>query len=304
METIQSLGLRTFKTDFKGNIIESSKTGIPEAISIPVAAYMESKPYLSQHRVQIVPYNGHELLELVLGKINEVLPSEDRAWGNIIVYKSHLDLHGFTDRAKELNGTKVPVLTPDVTVDNVAFGKYITKLNLLGDSRHSLTLAMKWSPNEMEVAIGTDVSVCDNFNIFTKQNIIRTNMKFNYESMMQYIEDQLHKAEEIFQTDLATINRLSNAPLNDRSVRYLLGDMSLRYATGTPVVSITDHNEITRNIAADMKEGKSVSSMWDFTNHGTSALRLNKSGSEDPLGDINKFNTYVMDMEQLNKRRN
>lgn len=302
METIGSLQLRNFVRNHKDEIIESNKVGIREAIPIPVTAYMDSKPYLSQARVQVVPYNGQELLGLVLDKINEILPSQDRQWGDIITYKNYTDFHGYTDRIK--NDThKTPILTPDIPVSEVAFGKFITKINLLGDNSHTLTLAVKWEPNTMEVAIGTDVRICDNFNIFTKEQIIRSNIKFTYEQMMDYIEEQLQKAEQLFHTDLATIGRLINVPLNAKTVAYLLGDMSIRYAEDRQVITATDHNELVRNIVAGKKEGKEVANMWDLTNHGTNVLRINKSGSNDPLADINRFNAYILDIASINKGR-
>jgi hypothetical protein len=299
IETIGGLGLRKFKYNLDKVVTESTKTGVPESMHIPLNTYLRSKPYLSQSRAQLVPFNGQQLLDDVLERVNDSIPDGDRNWGQVTVYKNHMDIHGYIEKADR--HSTYPVLTPDVPVSEVAFGRIITKLNILGDDKYNAAIAVKWEPNFCQVAVGLNVRTCDNYNIFSN-TIVQSGLKMNYETLIEYLDKELRQIEEHFGRDIATINRLIETPLNDKSLKYLIGDMSLKYAEDHAILNVTDITELTRNITRDRNAGVNIENMWDLTMAGTKILHFNKNAGDTPLETIQRFNEYVLEMQTKNKR--
>jgi len=293
METVGSLGLRSFKSDKEGHVTESTKNGAPVAVHVPFGDYLRSKPFLSQSRLQIVPFSGQELLLDIQDRISARIPGE-RSWGNVTVYRDHLDIHGYTEKARP----GFTLLTPNIPVSEVAFERVITKISILGDDKYSSSIAVKWQPNYAQIAIGINVHICDNYNVFGSK-IYQTGREFKYEDMMRDLDKEFESIEEHFNTDVATIGQLISTPVNDRNVKLLVGDMYIRAAEESPILNISELNETVRNMIADKNKGIAVSTLWDLTMHATRALHFNRSSGNETLETISRLNNYLTD--KINK---
>jgi hypothetical protein len=300
METIGNLNLRVFRKNPYGEIVEATKVGAPEATRISYETYKASKAYDTlQGKCRYVEFNGEQLLNDILEKVNAHVPGE-HAFDHITVYKNHAAIDGYAPNIRNAT-VKTPMLTPDVGVDQVTFSRFIAKLPLFGDDKYNAALAVKWEPDFCQVALGLNVRICDNYNIFAPR-VWSTNLKLNYENLIVYVEKELKSIEDHFGTDVQTIQNLIDVPVSPKDLQRLVGDMSIKYAEDAAILNITDINALVRNIVSDRKSNKTVDNLWDFTNAGTRALHFNNNGGDRSLENIESFNKYIIGI--MNKQRN
>jgi len=286
MQTLGDLGLRGFVIGANGEITESNKRDCPVARKIPFNSFLLSKPYFTQSRT--MPVNGHEVLEDIRERITKH-GKEHEDWGDVTVYRDKLDIHGYVE--KRSRNSSHPILTPDLPVTEIAFSRIITRINLIGNSNYSSSIAVKWEPEGCQVAIGFNVHTCDNYNIFGG-TLLETGKNFSFLTMADKIEEHIREIEEKFAMDLRMINSLQNQPLNDKTVRYLLGDMDMRYETPEQVLNTTQITAMARNLR--LKPAGSIHNLWDFTNAATETLRFDNNSGDTILETIRRTNDYVL----------
>lgn len=289
MLTIKDLGIRQFETDSTGAIVKSLKGGnTPVAVGIPNAEFLNSKAFFNQSK--IVQMNAHEIMTDISTAMAEVHPSLG-TWDETYVYRDKVDIHGYIESFKA--GSQYPMLHPDVPISEMAFSRVIARLPILGNDTYNYSLAMKWEPTQVQIAIGLNVRICDNFNIMGNSIFLKTNRSFNYESLRLELRDKIRNLEERFQLDMATAAALMEIKLNNQNVRAIIGDLLLRYDKDEPVIQYTDIHTLSQEVAKLEKAGTPVQDMWQLTNIGTNMLRFTNNGGENVLEHHQAFNNYL-----------
>lgn len=289
MLTIKDLGIRQFETDSTGAIVKSLKGGnTPVAVGIPNAEFLNSKAFFNQSK--IVQMNAHEIMTDISAAMAEVHPTLG-TWDETYVYRDKVDIHGYIESFKA--GSQYPMLHPDVPISEMAFSRVIARLPILGNDTYNYSLAMKWEPTQVQIAIGLNVRICDNFNIMGNSIFLKTNRSFNYESLRLELRDKIRNLEERFQLDMATAAALMEIKLNNQNVRAIIGDLLLRYDKDEPVIQYTDIHTLSQEVAKLEKAGTPVQDMWQLTNIGTNMLRFTNNGGENVLEHHQAFNNYL-----------
>lgn len=289
MLTIKDLGIRQFETDSTGAIVKSLKGGnTPVAVGIPNAEFLNSKAFFNQSK--IVQMNAHEIMTDISAAMAEVHPTLG-TWDETYVYRDKVDIHGYIESFKA--GSQYPMLHPDVPISEMAFSRVIARLPILGNDTYNYSLAMKWEPTQVQIAIGLNVRICDNFNIMGNSIFLKTNRSFNYENLRLELRDKIKNLEERFQLDMATAAALMEIKLNNQNVRAIIGDLMLRYDKDEPVIQYTDIHTLSQEVAKLEKAGTPVQDMWQLTNIGTNMLRFTNNGGENVLEHHQAFNNYL-----------
>ena len=177
--TIGDLKLRNF-TD-KG----SNKTKCQIATEIDIETYMKSK--LCGQNNSIVPYAGHQVYNGIINRINKVVSSDiEIAASKVYVFRDHLRYDGYCE-TKTPETENMPLLTKDTPIDDLVFERVIGLIKLQDNGEFSQTVAFKYEPKYVEIAFGTEVNVCANFNILGGKHY-STNQGFKYDDIMLQFE--------------------------------------------------------------------------------------------------------------------
>ena len=292
--TINDLGFRSFNFDKvePTKTISSSSEGCPPAATISFEDFIMSKE--PGKTTKLVPYSGHQIANGVMSRIQEFVPDQQRSWGDIFVYRDTMRYPGYVNRmTKEAQNSKM--LTPDVPITDLVFERFIGVVDILGTGDHSMRLAMKYEPNSFEMAMGLNVKVCSNFNIFGGKRIV-TERGIGYDDLMQNLEQWLRNAEDEFGLDIKTINRLSAAELDPHHSNEMLGELMQHYHKNTQVLQLTDISALSRKLV----EKQGAKTMWDFVNAGTEVLRFDDNAGANILETIERFNTFTLNKIQSN----
>lgn len=291
-KTIKDLGFRNFILDKEGKVISSNSEQCPPAFGIPFEDFVMSKE--PGKPTKSVPYSGHQIAEGIMHRINEFVPDQQRSWGNIYVYRDTMRHPGYvTKMTPETKNSKM--LVPETPISDLVFERFIGTVDILGSGDHSMRLAMKYEPNSFEMALGLNVKVCSNFNIFGGKRI-STERGVNYDNLMEQLETWLKNAEAEFGFDLNVINRLSAAELDSHHSNEMLGELMQSYHRNKQVLQLTDISALSKKLVE--KDG--AKTMWDFVNAGTEVLRFDDNAGANILETIEKFNTFTLNKIQLN----
>lgn len=290
MLTLKDLGIRTFKTDASGAVTSTSKADIKVSHNIKNEDFMQSKPFWTNSK--IVSMNAHDIMQDIQNIVHEEYPSV-QPWGNTYIYRDKVDIHGYVDTFKP--NSPFPVLHPDVPISELAFSRVISRMHICGDDNYNTTVALKWEPKELQVAIGTNVRICDNFNImggYSGNILLKTNRSLTYENIRFELMSKIKGIEEHFGKTIEHINALISQPLNAKQIRFILGDLMVAYDQNQPVINYTDIHEISKAIVANEKNGKSTKNLWDLVNVGTDVLRFENNGGDTSFENIQSWNNY------------
>ena len=291
-KTIQDLGFRNFVLDKEGKVISSNSESCPPATSISFEDFIMSKE--PGKNTKLVPYSGHQIADGVMSRIEQFVPDQKRSWGNIFVYRDSMRHPGYvTKMTPETRNSKM--LIPDVSITDLVFERFIGVVDILGSGEHSMRLAMKYEPNSFEMALGLNVKVCQNFNIFGGKRIT-TQRGIGYNDLMQNLEQWLQNAEAEFGLDIQTINRLSSAEIDAHHSNEMLGELMQHYHKNTEVLQLTDISALSRKLV----EKQGAKTMWDFVNAGTEVLRFDDNAGANILETIERFNTFTLNKIQSN----
>lgn len=288
MLTIKDLGIRQFERDSQGAIVKSLKGTAPVAVGIPNAEFLQSKPFWNNSK--IVSMNAHELMTDITNIMTEVHPSLGQ-WDETYVYRDKVDIHGYVEAYKQ--GSQYPLLTEEVPISDLAFSRVISRLPILGNDTYKYALAMKWEPTQVQIAIGLNVNICNNFNIMGNSIFLKTNRSFNYDSLRLELRDNIRNLEERFDLDMKTAASLMEIKTSTNNIRSILGDLMLRYDLEKPVIQYTDIHVLSQEVAKLEKAGTPVQDLWQLTNMGTNMLRFTNNGGENVLEHLQNYNQYL-----------
>ena len=252
---------------------------------------MDSKPYWTNNK--IVTQNAHDIMEDIKNVVGNKFP--DQSWGQTYVYRDKVDIHGYIDSKKDQS--QYPVLHPDVPISELAFSRVITKMTLFGDDKYNAAICMKWEPKELQIAIGTNVLICDNFNILGANVFLKTSRGLNYDSLRHELMFHISEIEERFGRSVESINRMIETPMDGNRARFVLGDLMTKYDMEQPVINFTDLHEVSREITRFEKIGQPIKNVWDLVNIGTDVLKFDKNAGESSFEHIQQWNRYF---ENLN----
>jgi hypothetical protein len=281
--TVADLGFRNFIKDKQGNIIGSNGEKCQPAISIPFEQFNRSLEPGRKSRT--VPYSGHQILHGIHKRIAEKTGQEYQ-FGQVFVYRDSMSHPGFVNKATpEAN----QILLPTTTIDNLVFERFIGTVDLIGNADMNLRLAVKYEEDKFEMALGTNVKVCENFNIFGGKREM-TQRGITYEKLMENLEEWLSDVEGQFNQDLKTIAELASRPIDRQEGHRLIGEMMERYHE--PKETVMQVTDITR--FAEKFHTKPVNSLWDFTQLGTEVIRFDDNSGNAVLENIQKWNDFVI----------
>lgn len=291
-KTINDLGFRNFILDKDGKVISSNSEQCPPAFGIPFEDFIMSKE--PGKPTKLVPYSGHQIANGIMSRIEEFVPDAKRSWGNVYVYRDTMRHPGYvTKMTREVSNSKM--LTPDVSITDLVFERFIGTVDILGTGDHSMRLAMKYEPNSFEMALGLNVRVCQNFNIFGGKRM-STERGIGYDQLMENLEQWLRNAEAEFGYDMQTIHKLEAAEIDVHHSNELLGELMQSYHSGKQVLQLTDISALSKRLI----ENNGAKTMWDFIQSGTEVLRFDDNSGANILETIEKFNKFTLDKIQSN----
>lgn len=285
---IAQLGFRNFVMN-EGKVVSSNSENCPSAVKLTLEEFLSSKE--PGKPTKLVPYSGHQIANGILSRINEIVPDQKRSWGDVFVYRDTMRHPGYvTKLTRETQNSKM--LTPETPISDLVFERFIGTVDVIGTDDHSAKLAFKFEPGKFEMAMGLNVKICSNFNIFGGKRIT-TERGIGYDDLMGNLETWLKNIEKEFGYDIATINQLSEQTINQSQINEMLGEMLQRYHQNKQIIQLTDISALSKNIITK----NDVKTLWDFTQAGTEVLRFDDNSGSAILETIESFNEFVMDKQ-------
>lgn len=290
MTTVSELGLLSF-TKSGENTVKISKENCPPAATISFEDFIMSKE--PGRTSKAVPYSGHQICNGIFQRINEIVPDIKRSWGNIHVYRDKMTHPGYvTKMTKESSNSQL--LLPDTSISELAFERFIGTVDVISNGDYSARLAVKYEPDNFEMAFGLNVHACENFNILGAERRFQTARGIGYDDLMKNLEQWLRGIERNFGADLNMIERLSQKEIDYSHSSFMLGDMLQRYHQDSQIIQLTDISALSDRIVRKTKENKPVNSLWEFTQAGTEVLRFDDNSGNSIFQSMENFNNYVI----------
>lgn len=287
-KTLGDLKLRNFLDNGTSN-----KTKCPISSPITMDDYLASK--ICGQNNSVVPYSGQQILNGLMTRINNTCKGEYKPeMGVVHTYRDHLRYDGYVEKqTPETMG--MALLTPDVPISDIVFERVIGKIKLIDAGEYSQMIAFKYEPKFLEIAIGTEVNICSNFNIFGGKHFV-SDRSFKYEEMMEHFQNVLSGIEEHFQMDMLMINQMQNKMIGQNDINAMLGNMMQQYHKKDVIIPLTDISAISENIIARKNP---IENVWDFVNSGTEVLRFDNNSGDAIFSTIKNFNDYTSFYEPI-----
>lgn len=232
--------------------------------------------------------SGHQIIRAILGLMPQFAMSNVNSV--FYVYKDHFSHPGYVTKVNEWDKEAVEI-TPELPLSELCFDRVIGLIST-GQARDGYTqkLGVKYEvEGGVQICFGTMVDVCSNMNIFGGRNIKSSKRdEIGIDELMAQVKDWLADAENIFQSDLDTIDFLQSVSIEDDTEiqQFLIGDMLMQCFGEAPVLQITELSRL-----AESCRRKAATDFWDFTNKGTELIRFDVGDSE--FDRIEAFNHYV-----------
>lgn len=284
--TVKDLDLRNFNTDKKtGEIKSVSSEKCQVATNIPFSQFVLSKE--PGRRSRSVPYSGHQILNAIQHYVKE-RTGIDNTFGNIVVYRDTLSHPGYVSRiTPETQGQKI--LLPDTPISELVFERFIGTIDLLENNESNMRLAVKYEADKLELALGTNIKICQNFNIFGGKRIV-SQRNLTYDMLIETTKEWLDGIEEHYQSDLTLINNLGNRRISVNERYQYLGEMIELYQENKAVLPVTDITALAANIV----EKREINNLWDLTQAGTEVLRFDNNSGNSILETIESWNKFMV----------
>lgn len=284
--TLGELGIRSFhNADGTDNGWVSTKDKCPISVEIPMDQYLLSKtPNDNATSRTMKNITSFEVMDSIQGITHGIAGA---GWSKVFVYRDHVRYDGYVDKmTKHMSRSKL--LNPSVPITDLVFQRVIAVMDLL-PTRDGISykMAVKYEPGGLEVAIGTHVDICANWNIFAGKHY-KVGNNISFEGMIAIIEKQVRDIENSWGADMDLIRMMMTTDINQNYVYNLIGEMAMMYHKGMPIMNITELNEFGRNIHAAPK----METLWDLVNAGTQGLKFNQSAGSEIIDYIGKFTEY------------
>lgn len=278
--TLGSLGLRLFNE--KG----STKAKCPIAAKITMKDYLDSK--ICGQNNNIVPYSGQQIVGAITSRVNEALGENPNRYGEVYVYRDHLRYDGYVEtQTRDTQG--MTLLHPGIPMSDLVFERVIGKIKLVDAGEYSQVLAFRYEPKFLEVAIGTNVNICQNFNIFGGKHFM-SKQGFNFATMMDEVENILGNLQSHFKMDMTMIHQMQARPIQQKHIDHMLGHMMQEYHKNELIIPLQDITALSSQI---IKSENPTATVWDFVNRGTEVLRFDNNSGEAIMQNIRNFNDYT-----------
>lgn len=286
MLTVQDLGLRAFNFDKKTNELKSvTSEKCPVATSIPVDQFMLSKE--PGRRSRAVPYSGHQIMNGIQSYVKQIA-GIDANFGQVFIYRDTMSHPGYVSKITPETRTN-QILRPETPISELVFERFIGTMDLINNDEASARIALKFEEDKLELALGTNITICQNFNIFGGKRIV-TQRGLTYEGLIENVQDWLGDLESHFQRDLATIAELSRKQITKPQVHQYIGEMMELYQENKIVLPVTDITALTAKIV----QKQQINTLWDLTQAGTEVIRFDSSAGNSTLEVIEKWNNFTL----------
>lgn len=290
MKTLKDLGFRKFNYDKEGNIKNSTSASCSVSSTISIDEFMSS--LVSNPNSKAVPISGHQAIEEMQKLIDIYVPDNKRTHTPVYVYRDHVNFPNYIEDISKSRLTTVKQLDESIPVNDMMFGRFITKIPIIGNNDYQASLAIKWENKEIQIGCGLNVKVCDNYNILTS-DLLTTSVKIPYYKMIEQVEEYLKDVQGNFRRDVEAVDRMKNKVIQKKHVSFMLGEMMQRYHRNQKVISLSEISGISSQIISKECEGVPTENLWDFTNRGTEIIRFDRTSGESVLENIKNFNTFV-----------
>lgn len=286
MTTVADLGFRNFLTK-KGTseIIGSNTEKCKVATRISFEDFMSSKE--PGRKTRAIPYSGHQILTGIQNRISS-LTNNESVFGQVFVYRDSMSHPGYVSKMTPETASG-KLLMPTTSISELSFDRFIGTIDLFGDTDANVRLAVKYEEDKFEMALGTNIRICENFNIFGGKHM-STQRGITYEDLMEDLDVWITNVEEEFKTDLRTINALAMAKISRNDVHQYLGEMMEMYHSNNQVLPITDISALTQKIVTK----KEIHSLWDVTQAGTEVIRFDNNSGAVVLDTVKNWNNYIL----------
>lgn len=268
MKTIQDIGF--YKED--------PNAPLETAANIDVADYEQS---IHSGRYKTVPLSGIQVIGELNKLIKKHIPKHSGNMGGIYVYRDHVSYPGMLKRD----------IRPDTPISAMSFDRIIGTVDLIKTPDYSATMAIKYEmDNFVEIAIGTNVRICQNYNIFGGNSIIRTNKrdKIDLEKLLEFAENCIRGVESKLTYDLSVIHALASAEVERSRQKEIIGDLLWRSRNGNDAV--IQQTDLTA--AIDRYIVKPPATAWDMLQGITEVVKFGNSSGNATLQHLNQVCNY------------
>jgi hypothetical protein len=294
--TVNELEFRNFVRDKKTNEFkESNSKDCRVSKSIPFQQFVLSKEPGRRSKA-LNEYSGHQILHGIHERIRNKTKTEYQC-GQVFVYRDSMSHPGYVSKmTPETQNSSL--LVPETPITELVFERFIGTIDLISNyaaaesvqpGHANLRLAVKYEDDKLELAMGTNIRICDNFNIFGNTRQV-TGRNLSYGQMMENLDEWLSDIEQKFGSDLECINRLASKPISRSQCHRYLGEMLEMYHTKDSVMQVTDITQV-----ASRFNKKDVNNYWDLTQIGTEVIRFDNNSGNSVLENIEKWNNFMIE---------
>ena len=269
MRSIQEIG---FYSDDK-------KASLPSAAKITVEEYAASR---HTGRYKSVPLSGIQIIDRMNEIIKRHIPKHSGNMGDIHVYRDHYSVPGMTKKE----------IMSDTPISALSFDRMIGTVDLIATPDYTARIALKFEADQyVELSIGTNVRICNNYNIFGGNTIFKTNKRdeIDLDKLLDIAEHQIMQIESKFGYDLALIHALAQKEISRSEMQEAIGDLLIRSRTAEAVIQQTD-----LVAAVDKYSQKQVATAWDLLQGITEVVRYDNSSGNATTQHLNNACNYVV----------
>lgn len=281
MKTLKDLHFRKFEKD---DVILNSA-------SISVSEFLTTKEPGRGAARKFIQLSGHQIVKAILNLLPEHLRLNNP--GKFFVYREHFSHPGYVVKVNEYDVDSKEIY-PELPLTEICFDRTIGMISTgYSNSEYSQKLGIKYEVDGgVQIVMGTVVSVCTNFNIFGGRSIKSSKKDgIGVNELMDQVKEWLADAENIFNSDLATIAYLKSVPVNAPDQNYqMIGRMMVDYFKDFGARQVLQITELSR--LAEKTAYRIATDHWEFTNQGTEIIRFDVGDSE--FDRIRAFNEFVI----------
>lgn len=190
-------------------------------------------------------------------------------------------------------------------IENYLIKRLVTKINVHRESELEVNqaIAVSYNENGIALAMGTNVKVCSNMNIFGG-NLMSTYgaNKMPFERMMDLVKHWMQNLNPYHKADMDVIDKLKAISLDSKMVNELLGQLIRQAALSNFTTKIKSPINVTQ-VCRMIENGSEILTnndfsnytAWDFQNQLTYVLKPNTSDMSILLQNQQQVANFMTD---------
>ena len=166
-------------------------------------------------------------------------------------------------------------------------------------------VAISYNDKGIELAMGTNIFVCSNMNIFggNKHSTYGAD-KINFDSMQQIMQAMFKNWMDTFERDCVVIEKMQETQLSEHKAKQMLGELlyeSVKCSLTKKEMSELDNPIIKRSILNNSQCSRlsGFINYWDFCQAGTENLKPTSSDFVSLYPAVQSFNSYVLEKAEI-----